>query len=148
MRRRRAVETGAWLTLAFGAVHTALATWGTRAEWARIHREGWWDTARLHPTDRAGLTRGLVLWMTLGSFGVPCTALGALLVSSTRRGQPVPRWVGGGLLAWSVPLVVVLPRSPSWVAPVFAGLLLAAPGSDDDGGVPSGARHGSVAGTD
>jgi hypothetical protein len=124
MGRERAVEAGGWLMLAFGVVHTALATWGTRAEWSRVHAEGWWDTARVRPRNGAELTRAHVLWMTAGSFGGPCAALGALTVSSARAGRPVSRWVGGTLLAWSVPLVVVLPRSPSWLAPVFAGLLL------------------------
>lgn len=130
MRRSTAAQAGGWLTLGFGVVHTVLAPWGLRKEWARIRRDGWWDTVRLEPDDHAGVRRAWVLWESLGSFGVPCAVLGAHLVSTVRRGQPVPRWVGGALLAWSVPMVVVLPRSPSWVVPVFASLLLL--GSDAD----------------
>lgn len=131
MRRSTAAQAGGWLTLGFGAAHTVLATWGTRPEWKRIHREGWWDTVRLEPHDEAGVRRAMVTWFSIASFGVPCAVLGAHLVSTARRGQPVPRWVGGTLLAWSVPMVVVLPRSPAWLAPVFASLLLL--GAESDG---------------
>ncbi|MDL5158928.1 DUF6463 family protein [Actinomycetospora termitidis] len=124
MRRSRAAEAGGWMALAFGATHTVLALAMTRDEWARIHREGWWDTTRVRPAEPAALDRSQVLWLSLASFGVPCAALGALVVSTAHAGRPVPRWVGGTLLAWSVPLVVVLPRSPSWLAPVFSTLLL------------------------
>ncbi|MEJ2866448.1 DUF6463 family protein [Actinomycetospora sp. OC33-EN08] len=125
MRRNRVVEAGGWLASAFGATHMVLALVMTRKEWAQIAREGWWDTTEVRPSEPAALDRSQVLWLTLASFGVPCAALGAFAASTARRGQPVPRWVGGTLLAWSVPLVVVLPRSPSWVAPVFSTMLLA-----------------------
>lgn len=119
-------EAAGWIAIAFGAVHVVVAPLDSRTTWSQIRAQGWWNTATLaKPTALAEAERSYAFWTTFGSFGAPVLALGCHIVWSARRGQRVPGWLGGIVLAWGLPFVTVLPASPGWAAPLIGGLLVA-----------------------
>lgn len=123
-QRERLTAAAGWVAAAFGAAHVVVAPWDVRETWLRVVDEGWWNTFTLdRATTPAELKRSEAFWLSIGSFGAPMLILGAYLVWSARQRRRVPSWVGVALLAWGVPLVIVLPASPGWAIPA-AGVLV------------------------
>lgn len=119
-------KAAGWIAVAFGAVHVVIAPLTTRDVLSQVAAEGWWDSFTLADSttfEQAKLAE--TFWVTLGSFGVPVLALGCHIVWSARRGQRVPAWLGWILLAWSVPFLTALPRSPGWTIAVIGALVVA-----------------------
>lgn len=124
-RGRAALQAAGWTAVAFGGVHAVVAPFQARETWSRVASEGWWDRFTLdEPSTPAEFERSHGFWVSVGSFGVPMLALGSYLLWSVRHGHRVPGWLGSLLLAWGVPLVIVLPRSPGWAIPVIGGLIV------------------------
>jgi len=123
-------EAAGWIAIAFGAAHVVVAPLDSRTTWSQIRAQGWWNTTLAKPTTLAEAERSYAFWTTFGSFGAPVLALGCHIVWSARRGQRVPGWLGGIVLAWGLPFVAVLPASPGWAVPLIGGLLVA--GDHDD----------------
>jgi hypothetical protein len=72
-----------------------------RDVWAQVVDEGFFGTVSLQPSaDRLAVAEAF--WFSPGSFGVPLLLLGCLVIRSTRRGERVPGWLGGGVAAWAV----------------------------------------------
>lgn len=136
-------RTAGWTAVAFGAIHTLVSPWETRDQWRKAAGEGWWHTFTLDPGDSLPeQQRSEAFWRSAGSFGVPMLALGSYVVWSERRGQRVPAWLGGTLLAWGLPMTVVLPRSPIWVVPAVGALLAIGDGGDGGDGDERGSASG------
>jgi Family of unknown function (DUF6463) len=124
--RARLTQAAGWLATGVGTVHLVVTLWQTRTTWSQARSEGWWNTFTLNePTTMAEAKRTVVFWETLGSFGAPLLALGSHVLWSTHRQRRVPRWLGGIVLAWGVPFVITLPRSPGWTFPVIGALIVA-----------------------
>lgn len=123
--RPLSTKVAGWTAVAFGAVHLLVAPVNTRAVWSRVVGEGWWNTFTLaESTSLADSRRSETFWVTLGSFGAPMLILGSYMVLSTQRGQRVPGWIGWSLVAWGVPLVAALPKSPGWAIPTIGALIV------------------------
>ncbi len=126
-------EAAGWVAIAFGASHVVVAPLDSHTTWAQMRAQGWWNTATLaKPTTLAEAERSYAFWTTLGSFGAPVLTLGCYIVWSARRGQRVPKWLGGIVLAWGLPFVTVLPASPGWALPLIGGLLVVGDHGDTD----------------
>lgn len=123
-RGRLALQAAGWTAVAFGAAHVVVAPLEDRTTWSQVLAEGGWDTFTLDaPTTSAELERSRAFWVSMGSFGVPMLALGSYLVWSVRQGHQVPGWLGAMMIAWGVPLVIVLPKAPGWAIPLMGGLI-------------------------
>lgn len=115
-----------WMALTYGAVHIVIVPLRRRENLSQAWADGWWNAFTLdEPTTLAEAARALTFWQTLGSFGYPMLALGGHLVWSSHRRRRVPGWLGGIIVAWSLPFVAALPKSPSWALPVIGGLIVA-----------------------
>jgi hypothetical protein len=130
--RRSSERSGAWLTkaggliaLVFGAAHVIIAPLERDDVWSEAADEGWWNTFTLEEsTTLTEFERSETFWVTLGSWGVPVLALGCYVVWSARQRQRVPGWIGWIMLAWSLPFVTALPRSPGWLFAVSGALIV------------------------
>ncbi len=92
---------GGALAVCGGAFHTATAALMRRDVWAQVVDEGFFGTVSLQPSaDRLAVAEAF--WFSPGSFGVPLLLLGCLVIRSTRRGERVPGWLGGGVAAWAL----------------------------------------------
>lgn len=121
---RLALQAAGWTAVAFGAAHVVVAPLQDRTTWSQVLAEGGWDTFTLdEPSTSAELERSRAFWVSMGSFGVPMLALGSYLVWSVRQGHQVPGWLGALMIAWGVPLVIVLPKAPGWAIPLMGGLI-------------------------
>ncbi|MFI9818525.1 DUF6463 family protein [Saccharothrix variisporea] len=119
------------LLAALGAIHIVLTTALNLDSWARWTGAGLW--ASVAPPGGAPSGDQYVLWLTLGSFGVPLLVLGLVVAGTARRGGVVPAYVGWVVGAWALLLSIVLVAVPGWLALVPAALIV------------RGARHrGSV----
>ncbi|SDM45343.1 hypothetical protein SAMN04489726_1700 [Allokutzneria albata] len=84
-----------------GILHTVTAALMRQDVWAQILDEGFFNTVTLNPSaDRLAVAEAF--WFSPGSFGVPLLLLGSPVIRLARRGEPVPGWVGWGVLAWAV----------------------------------------------
>lgn len=119
------------LLAALGAIHIVLTTALNLDSWARWTGTGLW--ASVPPPNGDFGEDQYVLWLTLGSFGVPLLVLGLFVAGTARRGGVVPAYVGWVVGAWALLLSVVLVAVPGWLVLVPAVLIV------------RGARHsGSV----
>ena len=133
MRRGTAARRGThlttvagWMALSYGAAHVVVVPLRRRKDLSEAWADGWWNAFTLdEPTTSAEAERALTFWQTLGSFGVPMLMLGGHLVWSAHQGRRVPAWLGGMMLAWGLPFVTALPKSPGWALPVIGGLIVA-----------------------
>lgn len=118
-------KAAGWIAIAFGAVHVVVAPVSTRDAWSQVVSDGWWDTFTLDESATlTQLKRSETFWRTLGSFGAPVLVLGSYIVWSTHQHQRVPGWIGWTVLAWGLPFVTTLPRSPGWAIPAIGGLIV------------------------
>ncbi|WP_309114031.1 DUF6463 family protein [Saccharothrix sp.] len=110
------------LLAALGALHIVLTTAFNHESWARWIGAGLWAAV---PPPGAGFTPDqYVLWLTLGSFGVPLILLGLVVADTARRGGSVPAYLGWVVGAWALLLSVVLVAVPGWLVLVPAVLLI------------------------
>lgn len=99
MSRRRLALAGGLLALVGGTGHLVATVAMRRDAWAQMVDEGLINTVSLMPSvDRLALSEAF--WLSPGSFGAPLLLLGALVTWLSRHGQPVPWWLGGGMLVW------------------------------------------------
>jgi hypothetical protein len=99
-----------------GALHTLIGVLGFRGTLIEIHRAQYLAAIGRDPE------RNAVLWyLTTGALLV---VLGQLARSTQERTGEVPRSLGWGLLAISVPGVVLLPASGFWLVMGQALLVL------------------------
>lgn len=110
------------LLAALGALHIVLTTAFNHESWARWIGAGLW--AAVPPPGAAFTADQYVLWLTLGSFGVPLVVLGLVVAGVARRGGHVPAYVGWVVGAWALLLSVVLVAVPGWLVLVPAVLLI------------------------
>ncbi|MBW5484310.1 hypothetical protein GPJ59_21100 [Streptomyces bambusae] len=87
-------------------------------------------------------------WISLGSFAVPMTVLGALLADLGRRGITVPAWAGWALGGWALVGAAVVEPTPMLLVLVPAGLLVRAAGAARRSGVAGAAGADGAAGAE
>lgn len=84
-----------------GLLHAVAAAVMRNDVWAQIIDEGFFNTVTLDPpADRLAVSEAF--WFSPGSFAVPLLLLGSLVTWLTRRGEPVPGWLGWGVAGWAV----------------------------------------------
>ncbi|WP_369132554.1 DUF6463 family protein [Modestobacter sp. I12A-02662] len=104
----RLTMAGGLLAVGGGAGHTMISAAMRRNVWDQIVADGVVGAISLEPTPDQ-LAAAEAFWFSPGSFGVPLTLLGSLVVWSTRQGHRVPGSVGWGLAAWAA-IIGVLGR--------------------------------------
>lgn len=97
----RLTIAGGILAICAGIGHTITAAVMRRDVWAHIVDRGFAGTISLEPSAEQ-LAATEAFWFSPGSFGVPLTLLGFLVVWSVRQGHRVPGLVGWGLVAWAL----------------------------------------------
>ena len=127
MRGARLTKAGGWIAVVLGAAHVVVAPLESRSRdiWSQVVDEGWWNTFTLdESTTLAQFERSEVLWVTLGSWGVPVLVLGCYVVWAAQQRQRVPGWIGAIVLGWGLVFATALPASPAWLL-VASGALIA-----------------------
>lgn len=97
---------GGILAVCAGIGHSVTAAMMRRNEWTQIVDRGFAGSISLAPSAEQ-LAAAEAFWFSPGSFGVPLTLLGSLVVWSVRRGLRTPALVGWGLAAWALLLAVL-----------------------------------------
>ncbi|WP_286213364.1 MULTISPECIES: DUF6463 family protein [Mycolicibacterium] len=124
MNARNITAWGGRLAVVGAVAHVSLAAKARKPVWSQIADEGIVNTVTLEPTPEQ-LDKAEAFWFSPGSFGVPFGLLGALVLHMTRRGQPVPRWLGWTIAAWAGVAGVMLPKSGAWAIFTAGALLIA-----------------------
>lgn len=99
-------------------VPTELPNWLKFNLWTFDH----WQPLRAQPLDLA--LSGGVFWSTVGSFAVPLSILGILILWLDRHGQPIPAFIGWILVGWVALMTLLMPPSGFPVG-LFIALCLA-----------------------
>ncbi|MGA6162633.1 DUF6463 family protein [Amycolatopsis magusensis] len=116
---------GGMLAMCGGVFHTVVSALMRQDVWARIADEGFFYVIPLLPSaDRLAMAEAF--WFSVGSFGVPLLLLGSLVTWLTRRGERVPGWLGGGVIAWSVLIGLLSGFDGGTLILLLIGTLLAA----------------------
>ena len=108
-----------------GLSHTVVAALSRQEVWTRIFDAGFFGTVTLTPSGDE-LAVAEAYWFSPGSFGVPLLLLGSLVTWLARRGARVPGWLGGGVAAWAVLLVLLGGLDTGSITLLLIGGLLAA----------------------
>ena len=96
----RTALVGGILAAVGGTFHLTVAAAMRRDVWSQIADDGLFDAISLNPTPDQ-LPTAEAFWFSPGSFGLPLALIGAMVIRSNRRGEPLPVWVGGGLTGWA-----------------------------------------------
>ncbi|GAS88802.1 DUF6463 family protein [Mycolicibacterium brisbanense] len=124
MNNRNITAWGGRLAVAGGGFHVAAAAVKRRAVWSQVLDEGVANTVTLDPPpDRVAVAEAF--WFSPGSFGVPLGLIGQLVLHMTRRGHPVPAWLGWVIVAWAGLLGVMVPKSGAWAIMTVGALIIA-----------------------
>jgi hypothetical protein len=116
---------GGLLAICGGVFHTVVATLMRQDVWAQMVDRGFFNTVSLEPSADQ-LAAAEAFWFSVGSFGVPLLLLGSLVTWLNRRGERVPAWLGGGLVAWAVLIGLVSGFDGGTLVLLTIGALLAA----------------------
>ncbi|MDR2534282.1 MAG: DUF6463 family protein [Tannerellaceae bacterium] len=107
------------LMLLTGIIHTMLAILLGGEHFAAIISDGIWNGIG------GNIVRALSLWFLV--CGVFCMFLGAMMHCYIKKvGEPLPLWLGYGLLILSAPGCAVDPASGFWLIPPQAAIIILA----------------------
>lgn len=139
------VQAAGWIAIGLGVVHLVVAPLERGDIWPQVAAEGVWNTFTLdEPVTLGQFVRAEAFWTTFGSWGVPVLVLGCHILWSARRRHRVPGWLGWILIAWGLPLSILVPASPGWAFPIIGGLVVL--GDGQRGRSSAGHRPTAVAG--
>lgn len=125
MRARAFQRWGAWILIVLGLLHITLFTVQALT---RGFVPGWLagDLRVMRSWSAEATQSEAAFWVSVGSFAVPLILLGALTLTLTRLGQPVPAYLGYGLGVWVIVCAVMVEPSGFPVGLIPVGLLIAA----------------------
>ncbi|WP_157680165.1 DUF6463 family protein [Mycobacterium dioxanotrophicus] len=136
MNSRNITAWGGRLAVVGAAFHVSVAALKRRAVWSQILDEGVANTVTLDPPpDRVAVAEAF--WFSPGSFGVPLGLIGQLVLHMTRRGQPVPVWLGWAIVAWACLLGLMVPKSGAWAILTVGALIVAGESGRDQKALPA-----------
>jgi Family of unknown function (DUF6463) len=124
-RIRKVTLAGGLLAVFGGTLHVVAAALMRSDVWDRIFDEGFVNTVSLDPSAEE-LPIAEAFWFSPGSFGVPLLLLGCLVTWLARRGQRVPGWLGGGVVAWAVLIGLLGGFDEGTILILLVGVLLVA----------------------